>query len=594
MRHSYAIGLLILLILIVFGQTATFDFVEYDDHTYLINNPHFHGGMTLENIKWSFTTGYFVNWHPVTWLSFFLDNQLYAMDARGYHITNVIFHILAAILLYLALFKMTAKRTESLIVAILFAIHPQHVQSVAWVSERKDVLSALFMGLTLLAYHRYTQSRLLRWYVATALAFALGLMSKPMLVTLPCVLLLLDHWPLNRLNTKAEIRRAVLEKLPLLAMAVASSIITLLVQSSGGAVSTIEGMGFTARIATAALAYGMYLLHTIWPVNLTFFYPLIISEIPYPAAALSGAILILISILIWRFRKKTPALAVGWLWYLGTLLPVIGLIQVGGQAYADRYTYIPLTGVFIAVVYTIHPWLQHTPARQRASRYVYLALLVSCLFVSFKETYFWKDTATLAGRGLVVRKDNHLAHQMLGNFYFNQGDMQRAEEFYRSYFELNPNDANVQLRLASVLQEQRKYDEAEEMLRTCIEFFPENAAAHFNMGLVFAARNNVDEAMNWYAKAIGFDDPEPRFHINFANLLAQSGDLDLALQHYDSALQLDPRNLSAHYNQASALFFHHRLTEALEFISKCLEIDPQYEPGQLLLQAINEEVESQK
>jgi protein O-mannosyl-transferase len=594
MRHSYAIALLIFLNIVVFGQTATFDFVAFDDHTYLLNNPQFKDGLTFENIRWSFTTGYFVNWHPITWLSFFLDNQLYGMDARGYHVTNVIIHILASILIYLALFRMTKKTAESLIVAILFAIHPQHVQSVAWISERKDVLSAFFMGLALLAYHKYTVSKEWRWYCVTALVYALGLMSKPMLVTLPCILLLLDHWPLNRLSTRPEIIRSVLEKLPLLLLAVISSIVTFMAQNNGGATSTIEAMGIIARVAVAANAYTIYLLRTVWPINLTFFYPLVISRIPYDWAIFSGVILILISIFVWRFRKSAPTLAVGWLWYLGMLVPVSGLVQVGGQSSADRYTYIPLIGIFVAIVYTVYPWFQKSPIRVKLSQYGIVIIIVACTFLSFKETYFWKDSPTLAGHGIVIREDNQMAYKILGNYYFFENNMPQAEEFYRKYYALDPNDLNVQLRLGTTLQEQGKYNEAEEMLLGCTESFPENAMANFNMGILMGKQGKNNDANEWYMKAIELDDSDPKFYINYGNLLAQSGDLNLALKQYDYASELTPDDATIYHNRASALYFHGQNDQALKSVQHCLAMDQSYEPARLLLSAIEREILSTK
>ena len=589
MRHIHAIGLLIVLNVIVFGQTATFDFVEFDDYTYFVNNPQFNGGLSTENVVWSFTTGYFVNWHPVTWLSLFLDNSLYGMNAGGYHVTNVIIHILATILLYLALFRMTDRRVESLIVAILFAIHPQHVQSVAWVSERKDVLSAFFMGLTLLAYHRYTLTLQWRWYGITAFVFAFGLMSKPMLVTLPCVLLLLDHWPLNRLADRASIRRAILEKVPLLAMAIASSVVTYIVQSEGGAATSVANLGYGGRVANASLAYGAYLLRTVWPVNLTFFYPLVISKIPYGLAAVSGVVLLVMSAAIWRWRKEAPAMLVGWLWYLGTLVPVIGLVQVGGQSSADRYTYIPLIGIFMGVVFTVHPWLQASEARRKVARYLYLAIVVSCLFISFKETYFWKDSVTLAGRGLTIRDDNRMAYQMLGNYYFGREEYERAEGFYKEYYAIDSSEPDIQLRLGTVLQQQGKTDEAEAMLLGCVERFPENATVRFNLGILMVAKGDMDAARAWYIEALSFPDPEPKFHINYGNLLAQEGDLDGALEQYGFALEIDPENVGAYHNRASSLFYHGKYAEALESVRACLAIDGDYEPALALLAAIESE-----
>lgn len=312
MRNVYAIPLLVVLNLLVFGQTATFDFIEYDDSTYIVQNPQLNGGLTFENIKWSFATSYFSNWHPTTWLSYFLDNQLYGMDARGYHITNLLLHILATVFLYLALAAMTSLRLESVCVAALFAIHPQHVQSVAWIAERKDVLSGLFFAVTLFCYHRYSIEKNWRWYCATAFAYGLGLMAKPMLVTVPFVLLLLDYWPLGRLSVKSDIRRCVFEKLPLLGLAVASSLITFYVQRSGGTVIEVERWSLPLRVATAIQAYGVYIWRTVYPFNLTFFYPLHAETVSAFGIIVSLCVIFSGLVAGWFYRKRHPSILVGY------------------------------------------------------------------------------------------------------------------------------------------------------------------------------------------------------------------------------------------------------------------------------------------
>ncbi|MFP6581780.1 MAG: tetratricopeptide repeat protein [Candidatus Hydrogenedentota bacterium] len=585
MRHFYAFFLLIVLTIIVFGQTASFDFVEIDDQVYLLENPQFNGGLTLENIKWSFTTGYFLNWHPVTWLSYFLDNTVYGMDARGYHISNLIIHLLASLLLYWALFKMTACSAESLIVAVLFACHPQHVQSVAWVAERKDVLSGFFMALTLLLYHRYTVTKKLSAYLLVLLVYALGLMSKPMLVTLPFVLLLLDFWPLGRLAERSEIRRAVLEKLPMLAMAIASSIITFVLQRGGGATLTVEAFGFDERVAIAIQAYGAYLWRTVFPFGFTFFYPLP-QEINYLWVSITLAILVIISVVAWRTRKIHPYVLVGWLWYLGTLFPVSGLVQTGQQASADRYTYIPLIGIFIALAFYIHPRIEALPKGRKVMRFGYPAIAIILVVLATLETSYWKNTETLAARGIVVREDNYQAYRQLGNVYRKEGNAPQAERMYRSYFEYEPDSRDVHIDLATVLQNQKKFSEAETVLDACIEKHPEFARAYYNMGVLKGVQGDFATAQKWYVEAIAFPNPRPNYYINYGNVLARLGQLESALEQYDAAIELNPLDHVAHHSRAGALFGLQRTEEAFAAVQQSIALDGSYEPARSLRAAI--------
>lgn len=588
-KRLYTILFLVLLNLAVFGQTVTFDFVSYDDQTYLLDNPDIEKGLNWETFKWGLTTNYFVSWHPVTWWSFLLDSSIYGLDPTGFHATNVIIHILATILLFYALFRMTSRYWESLIVAVLFAIHPQHVQSVAWVSERKDVLSAVFMCLTILAYYRYTKNHAWRWYGMTALMFLLGLMSKSMLVTLPCAMFLLDYWPLNRLNDKQAIKRAILEKLPLLALSIGTSVITFVLQNDGGATTSVDRFGFLGRLINALNSYIIYLYRTIWPVNLSFFYSLDINNIPIMKGVLSGILLIAITILAWVYRKKAPQLIVGWLWYLGMLVPVIGLVQVGQQANADRYTYLPLIGIFFAVVYTIHPWLFAQEQRKRITKMAYVILTFSLMLMSIKETSFWKDSALLAGRAYDVNKGNYVACHMLGNIHLEYKSYEHAERFYKRCLEEQPRAYLVRLSLAESLNGQGKTEEAHEQLLLCYETNSEDGNVRFQLANMALRMVKMDEARYWYEQAIQSKEPKAEFFDKYGTFMARKGEFENAIKAYDMAIELDGEYLPAYHNKASAYFQYDKIPEANHVIEQILQINPEYAPTLNLKEAIQAE-----
>jgi len=577
MNRLYTIIFLVLINLAVFGQTITFDFVDYDDQVYILNNPHLQEGLTTESFKWGLTTGYFVSWHPVTWWSFLVDVSLFGMNPAGYHAMNVLLHILATIFLFYALFRMSDRYWESLIVAVLFAIHPQHVQSVAWISERKDVLSALFMGLTIIVYHRYTRDQHWLWYSLTVAMFILGLMSKSMLVTLPCVLFLLDYWPLNRLTDKKAIQRAILEKIPLMLLAIGTAIITYIVQDEGGAVSHISTYALEGRVVNALTSYSIYLYRTIWPFNLSFFYPLDFDQIAWAKGILSAIFLIIVSGISVSYRLKAPQLLVGWLWYLGTLIPVIGLVRVGIQANADRYTYIPLIGVFIAVVFTLHPWLFAIESRKRITKMAYVILCVSMILLSYKEASFWKNTALISGRAVTTTEDNHVAYYLIGNIHLEYKTYEHAELFYQKGLELDHTFYDLRTNMGILLEKIERLDEAEAFTLETVSLYPKDAKVLYALARIAQAQGDENKTNNYYLK--------------HANLLWQQGDLDKALQVYNTIIAQHPNFVIAYHNKASALVVHEHFREAKAVLEQALKIDPTYAPSKELLHAIQSEIE---
>ncbi len=438
--------LLIIATFMAFWQVTHCDFINFDDPEYVTDNRHVQDGLTVEGILWAFTTGHAANWHPLTWISHMVDVQLFGLQPGWHHLTNLLFHLANTLLLFLVLNRMTKALWQSAFVAALFALHPLHVESVAWVAERKDVLSTFFWMLTMGMYVSYVARPGLTRYLTLLLCFALGLMAKPMLVTLPFVLLLLDYWPLQRLEQKKPpqevrkplskdkkrtppvkapvqpvdhwplIRPLLTEKIPLFVLAVLSSIVTYLVQHHGGAVESLEAFPPSARVANAFVSYSTYMVKMLWPTNLAVFYP---HPRWWPLWQVLGSVVLLIAITVLAIRgaKKRPYAAVGWLWYVGTLVPVIGVVQVGSQAMADRYTYIPLVGLFIIVAWAVPELLKKWPYRKEAL-IVLSALCLLCLFlVTWRQVGYWRNSIALYDHALEVTDANSLIHNNRGTAY---------------------------------------------------------------------------------------------------------------------------------------------------------------------------------
>lgn len=574
MRHAYAIGGLALLNVFVFAQTANFEFVAYDDYTYILENPNLEGGLTWQNLWWGLTSGYFVNWHPVTWWSYLLDFELYGLDPRGYHVTNVVIHILASGAFYLALYRFTERFAESVLVAALFAIHPQHVQSVAWVSERKDVLSGLFMALTLLAYHRYTITRSSRNYSLTLLLFAFGLMSKPMLVTLPCVLLLLDYWPLNRLHDRESLRFAMLEKIPFFVMALVSSIVTARLQTDGEASATVERFGYDDRLVNAVVTYGAYAYRTFWPFELSFFYPLFPDALPYGLAGLSFVCILLFTAMGIYFRKTYPAMLIGWLWFIGMLVPVIGLLHVGAQSSADRYTYLPLIGFFIALVF---PLYQKFGVTDRGRTFLYTVsgcLVIVLALTAHRETSYWRNTTTLAQRGLEVRPDNYMASYMLGWQHQERGEITQAEALYRDSIAVSPRFVKPHVHLGNIHQARGDYAQAIPHFEKALEGRrDEMLLGHQNLGMVYYAQKNFDAAANHFEEALIIEPEEPAATVGLAQVFIERGEGERAVAMLERCIETHPDTPEAYYNLGRIATSRENYPEARRRYEEALSLD---------------------
>ena len=425
---------LALMTLTVFLQIRNFDFVNYDDYAYVRDNQHVLSGLTADNVIWAFTTGYNANWHPVTWLSLMLDCQLFGPDPGRIHLVNVFLHLANALLLFAILKKITGSLWPSAFVAAVFAVHPMHVESVAWIAERKDVLSTLFLLMTVAAYAGYVKCPSVYRYCATLTMFALGLMAKPMLVTLPFVLLLLDYWPLNRFelfppsDRRKMLYRCAIEKIPFFALAVVSSVVTFMVQRAGGAMADTNVVFWGKRFVNAIISYTQYIGKMFWPENLAVFYPLDAAGIPLWQIVLSGLLLAGMTFLVLYAGRTRKYLPVGWFWFLGTLVPVIGLVQVGSQAYADRYTYIPYVGLFIMIAWglpeLLSKWRYHRPALSISM----IIVLIAMGTAAHRQVSVWKDSLTLFSHALEVTQNNCLVNNNLGTAYADLGRYPEAIE----------------------------------------------------------------------------------------------------------------------------------------------------------------------
>ncbi len=499
---------LFLATILVYSQVSRFAFLSFDDNQGLLSNPQVRDGFSARGIAWAFTTGYASNWFPVTWFSHMLDFQIFGMDAGWHHLTNVLIHAVSAMLLFALMRRMTGRKWESAFVAFVFALHPLHVESVAWISERKDVLFAFFWFLTMWLYLDFVERRTTGKYLLMLAACCLGLMSKQMIVTLPFILLLLDAWPLKRIGIKT----LIVEKVPLVALSIAASAIVFLAQRKGGAVLSLDAIPLTARVANAAMAYLIYIANFIWPSGLAFFYPYP-SRWPAGEVVFATLALIAMSITVLLAYRRRPYLAVGWFWYLGTLAPVVGLIQVGHQARADRYTYIPLIGISIMVA-----WAAAELPRRVVTRLLAIAACLGWTVATWVQISYWKDSASLYNRAIAVTDANYLAHLNLGVDLAAQGDYQKAvRELY-----------------------------------TSIEENPDQPHARNSLGSVLYSVGRKDEAMEQFAQAIRLQPNEAEPHSNLGNALVDAGKPDAAIRELNIALRLNPGMANAYFGLGRA------------------------------------------
>jgi hypothetical protein len=510
---SRAVGGLLILTLLAFAPLLKGDlgFVNADDGDYVTDNPHVCSGLNTPSILWAFSTFHAYNWHPLTWLSLELDYQLYQGKPWGFHFTNLVLHVCNVLLLFLILATMTSSLGPSTLVAALFAVHPLHVESVAWISERKDVLSTFFWFLTLAAYVAYARQPRFAPYVLVLVCFALGLLTKPMLVTLPFVLFLLDYWPLRRFMfspsndesprfQKASVWRLVCEKLPLFALAAASSIMTVLAQQR--IVKGFVEYPLLARFENAIVTYVRYMERTFWPAGLAIFYPHPRDTLPF-WQVLGAALLLagITAIALWKARRL-PFLTVGWLWYLGTLFPVIGLVQVGNLANADRYTYVPLVGIFIPLVWGAAELCRRCRVPVWASFIAAAVVILACLACTRTQLAYWKTSVALWQHTVDVTEPNAISQKYLADALFDQGASAKALYHYRQALKLFPRYPDVHRQIAFILQDRGNIDAAVEHYISELKINPDSAETHYNLGRIFLQQGKFADAERHLRKAV--------------------------------------------------------------------------------------------
>jgi tetratricopeptide (TPR) repeat protein len=522
--------------LAVFWNLQYYDFILYDDPPYVILNPHVRSGLNMSGIVWALTTMEMSNWHPLTWLSFMLDYEFFRLNPAGYHWTNLLIHIAGTILLFSVFRRMTQAFWQSTFVAALFAIHPLHVESVAWISERKDVLSAFFWFLTMWAYIRYTERPGLQRNFIVILIFALGLMAKPMLVTLPFVLLLLDVWPLRRLAVpfassgewrlyRVEGRgvtwlQAIQEKIPLFFLACLSSVLTYLAQMNWKAMASLEALSLETRLANALIAYVQYIVKMFWPADLAFFYPYVLWWPPWVVTCAVLLLTALTLLALWCLPTR-PYLAVGWFWYLGTLVPVIGIVQVGSQAMADRYTYIPLIGLFTIIAWGIPDFLGESRFKKSLLAVLSVIVLSVLAVFSWQQVQYWKNSVTLFERALSVTSKNYLAHNNLGVALFLEGRITEALRHFESALQIKPKFADAHHNIGAAMAAQGKFEEAIRSYREALRFRPDDAGSYNNIGVALAAQGNFDGAIDHYRQALHIRPDHEKARANMAAALAE-------------------------------------------------------------------------
>jgi protein O-mannosyl-transferase len=554
-RHNEIIICLFIVVatLAVYWQVTNHEFLNYDDDIYITKNHHVQAGLNLESTFWSFTSGTMVSnyWHPLTWLSHMLDFQLYGMNAGGHHMTSLLFHITNTLLLFFIFRRMTGNIWQSGFVAALFALHPLHVESVAWVAERKDVLSTFFWLLTMLAYCRYVEKPVLIRYFIVLLFFVLGLMSKPMLVTLPFVLLLMDYWPLGRVqfgqvikdgNVKAQktsVFHLVGEKIPFFLLTAVASVAAYITQQKGDALAHMDLTLLKIQITNALVSYVSYIGKMFWPGQLAVFYPHP-GTLPIWESVVAGLLLISITAFVVIPWRRFPYLFVGWFWFIGTLVPVIGLVKVGGFAMADRYTYVPLIGLFIIIAWFVPELVARRPHKKILLTTLAILYLSILMTATYKQVQYWKNSITLFDHSLNVTANNYIAHDKLGEALAEQN---RTVEAIRHYSE-------------------------------ALRIEPDFVQAHLNIGDAHASLGNSEDAVYYYNKALQKKPNYEKAHNNLGNAMARQGNFEDAVYHYNEALKINPNYAGAHYNLGKIAANQKKIEDAILHYRKALLLKP--------------------
>jgi protein O-mannosyl-transferase len=595
--------LLLAAIFAVYGQVRGHEFVNYDDPDY-VNNAHVRNGLTPQSLTWAFTSVDFANWFPLTRISHLFDFQLFGLQSGPQHLTSVLLHAFSALLLFWLFKRMTGARWPSAFVALVFALHPLHIESVAWIAERKDVLSTLFLFLTLWAYLSYIGRPAVGRYSLMVLLFCAAVMSKPMVVTFPFVGLLLDVWPLRRFSAKA-----VWEKAPLFAISIVAAMVTYLVQRQGGSVASFDEVPLALRAGNALVSYVAYIFQFIWPVNLAVFYPYSAGTSPWPAIG-AAVLLAGVTALALRGFRRRPYLAIGWFWYLGTIFPVLGLIQAGVQARADRYTYVPLIGISIMVAWGLADLCTRWPAAKSAVAGLGILAGLSWSYLTWLDLENWRDSVSLFQNAIRVTSNNYLAYNNLGVALRERGRTAEAMADFQEALRIRPHYAEAQNNLGEVLLVQGRLDEAAPYIQAALrgepgsseahvnwatvlnkrgqhseaaaeygaalELEPDNAEAHCGLGVALMAGNRNQEALPQLVEAIGIKPEYADAHYNLGLLYAALQRTDEAIQQFSVTVRLRPDNPEAHFNLGTAFAAEDRLSQAVPEFQTAVQLRPDY------------------
>ncbi len=594
--------LLVLITLGIYYQTSNHHFINYDDPSYIIDNLHVNTGLNANNIAWAFTSVHSSNWHPVTWLSHMLDVQLFGLAPKGHHLVNVMFHLINTLLLYFLLFGTTKSHWKSSFVAALFALHPLHVESVAWVSERKDVLSAFFFFITLILYVWYVRRPVFRRYLLALFAFALGLMSKPMLVTLPFILLLMDYWPLQRITQyegivdakgnsitekeQSTLRQLILEKFPFLALSTLSCIITFYAQSRGGAVAKIKSVPISFRFLNSLVAYANYIFKTILPLKLSVIYPLP-DTITVLHGLATGLLLTVISTISIRMWRRHPYFIVGWLWYIGMLVPVIGLVQVGRQSMADRYTYLPLTGLFIIVAWGVPSILKNWRYRNTLLSIMSVLFLFTYSLLTWFQLGYWKNSVTLFRHATQAISKNYVAYNLLGSTYTQSDMLDEAISNYLEALRISPDDEEAISGIGIALAKKGDLERATSYFRKAAYLEPDSAECHSNLGFALSQQGQFEDGIRHLLEAVRLQPGNPKnaeIHFHIGTSLAALGEIDPSIDHFVKAIRIKPDFVEAHYNLGVALAKQGRWDQAIASFSMALQLKPDLQEASLSLE----------
>ncbi len=571
--------LLIICTASVYWQVVDHDFLNFDDGQHITENAEVQSGLTLHGLRWAFTTTHTTNWHPLTWLSHMLDCELYGMSSGGHHVTNLLFHLLNTVLLFLLLKRLTSAHWCSACVAMLFAIHPLHVESVAWVSERKDVMSTFFWMLTIWFYADFVTHKKKSKYLLALTTFTLGLMSKPMLVTLPFVLLLLDYWPLNRIafenakqpvsELRITVKRLVLEKLPFFVLTIISALITVLI----GDVQTVQDFTIWGRIGNALVSYTAYLSDMFWPHPLIIFRPHP-GELPLWQPLLALLLLTAITLFVLRHGRRHRFLPVGWFLYLGVLVPVIGLVQVGIQARADRYTYVPLIGIAIIVVWGIAYLSRNWKSRQKPLMVAGVMVTLLLMTCTYKQVGYMKNSMTVFEHTVKYAPNAHYAHNNLALAYKNAGDFDRAIEHFSEAIRIKPDKFEAYNNRGVAYFGKQEYDKAVADYQEVLARFPDHVEARNNLGNVFQIKGKLDQAIKQYRRALAVSPNHHEVNNNIGSVYFSKRDFKRAIEHFTRAVNANPFYLAARTNLARVYGEMGDIEMAIKHFQLALELEP--------------------